>query len=445
MSAAKDYDVVVLGGGPAGHAAALAAARRGATVALVEPDKPGGQCVHYACIPTAAMLSAIDAWVDVQELTAVGITEVGDFDFARAVARKEALVARVGSGVVASLRMAGVEVLGGSAAFVDAGTVAVTGDAPVQLGAEAFVIATGTRWELPSLRGVPSGKVVTADVVHTLSKAPGSALVLGGGPADTAFAVEYAYLLAAAGTVVTLALPGDRVVPALDEELEPVARGVLETFGVTVVEHTDGSDLAADVEVVLAVDVRRPSFEAARPEAAGVHTDGTVPVDGACRTNVSHVYAAGDVTGGAMVTAAASHMGDVAGTNAAGGDARTRLHHLPHALHTEPEIGWVGVSEATARAAGHDVVTALVDLSWTARAITLGGREGVLKLVAERELGEILGIHVVGPGAAEVVAAGAMALQAELTLDDVAATVHWHPGAAESLADAARAALRGTA
>jgi dihydrolipoamide dehydrogenase len=154
------------------------------------------------------------------------------------------------------------------------------------------------------------------------------------------------------------------------------------------------------------------------------------------------VYAAGDVTGGVMVTAAAAHMGEVAGTNAAGGSARTRLHHLPYALHTEPEIGWVGISESAARAAGHDVVTAVVDLSWTARAITLGGREGVLKVVAERELGEVLGIHAVGPGAAEIVAAGATAMQAELTLDDVAATVHWHPSAAESLADAARAARR---
>jgi len=442
VSASVGYDVVILGGGPAGHAAALSAARRGATVALVEPDKPGGQCVHYACIPTAAMLSAIDAWVDAQELTGVGVTDVGAFDFGRAVARKEALVTRMGNGVAASLRMAGVELVRGSAAFVDLRTVTVSGETPVELTAEAFVVATGTSWDVPALAGVPSGKVVTADVVHTMSKAPGSALVLGGGPADTAFAVEYAYLLAAAGTSVTLALPGDRLVPALDEELEPIARGVLETFGVTVVEHSDGADLAADVEVVLAVDVRRPSFMSARLEAAGVHTDTTVPVDGACRTNVGHVYAAGDVTGGVMVTAAAAHMGEVAGTNAAGGSARTRLHHLPYALHTEPEIGWVGVSEASARAAGHDVVTAVVDLSWTARAITLGGREGVLKVVAERELGEVLGIHAVGPGAAEIVAAGAMALQSELTLEDVAATVHWHPSAAESLADAARAALR---
>lgn len=436
------YDVVVLGGGPAGHAAALAASRRGAAVALVEPDKPGGQCVHHACIPTAAMLSAVDAWIDVQELTALGVTEVGAFDFGRAAARKQALVTRMGNGVAASLRTAGIDLLDGAAAFVDAGTVEVTGPDACHLRAEAFVVATGTRWEVPVLPGVASGKVLTADLVHTMTSAPASALVLGGGPADTAFAVEYAYLLAAAGSRVTLALPAARAVPALDEELEAVARSVLETFGVSVVEHASAADLARAAEVVVAVDVRRPSFASARVEVAGVRTGDAVPVDAWCRTNVGHVFAAGDVTGGAMVTAAAAHTGRVAGTNASGGAATTRLRHLPHVLHTQPEIGWVGISEAEARASGHDVATALLDLSWTASAITLGGREGVLKLVVERELGEVLGVHVVGPGAAEIVAAGAATMQAELTVEDLAATVHWHPSAAESLAAAAQAVLR---
>ena len=438
-----DRDVVVLGGGPAGHAAALAAARRGARVALVEPDKPGGQCVHYACIPSASMLSAIDAWVEAQELTILGVTEVGELRYGRAVARKDALVGKMAQAVAASLRSAGVELVAGAGAFEDerSVTVALKEGGTRSLRADAFVVATGTTWEEPAL---PGAKVVTADVVLGLGTAPSSALVLGGGAADTSFAVEQAYLLAAAGSQVTLALPTGAVVPALDDELDELARGVLATFGVTVLDAALPPDprLASSVEVVVAVDVRRPSFASLKLEAAGVATDGVVPVDQSCRTNVGHVFAAGDVTGGAMVTSAASHMGEVAGTNAAGGAARTRLHRLPHLLHTAPPIAWVGRTEAAARAEGHDVVTATVDLSWSAQAITSGGQEGALKLVAERELGELLGVHVVGPGAPELVAVAAQAMAAELTLDDVAATLHWHPSAAESLADAAREALR---
>lgn len=431
--------MVVLGGGPAGHAAALAAARRGATVALVEPDKPGGQCVHYACIPSASMLSAVGAWLGVQELGATGVTEVGELDFGRAVARKDALVARMASGVAASLKAAKVEIVAGAGSFLDAGTVAVTlKDGGVrELSADAFVVCTGTSWEEPSLAGA---NVVTPDVVQSMTSAPASAVVLGGGAADTAFAVEQAFLLASAGCTTTLALPGDRLVPALDASLDDLARGVLTTMGVTILASALPVDtgLAASVDMVVAVDVRRPSFASVKLEAAGVTTTDVIPVDRSCRTDVAHVYAAGDVCGGAMVTAAAAHMGEVAGANAAGGSALTALHRLPHVLHTLPEIAWVGRTEARARDEGYDVATAVVDLSWTARAITAGGQEGALVLVAEKELGELLGVHVVGPGAAELVAVAAQAMAAELTVDDVAATLHWHPSAAESLSAAAR-------
>ena len=431
-------DVVVLGGGPAGYAAALAAAGRGASVVLVEPERPGGQCVHYACIPTAALLSAIVPWVEAQELSVMGVADVGELDLARAVSRKDSLVARLSGGVAAALGAAGVEVVAGIGSFAGADAIQV-GERRIHAG--AIVLATGTRWDEPALAGVPAGKVVTADVVQSLGAPPASALVLGDGPADTAFAVEYAYLLAAAGSTVTYAARGGRVVPALDADLDDLAAAVLTDMGVTVADR-DG-ELPLDADLILAADPRRPSFEAAGPEAAGVRTspDG-IAVDRGCRTNVRTVFAAGDVTGGAMTSAAATHMGTVAGITAAGGDARTSVHALPHVLHTSPGIGWVGMSEVDARAAGHDVAVGVVDLSWSARAITLGGRGGAVKLVADRRLGAVLGVHVVGPDVAEVLAVAAQAVAAELTIDDVAATVHWHPSAAEAIADAARDALR---
>lgn len=431
------FDVVVLGGGPAGYAAALAAARRGSSVAVVEPDKPGGQCVHYACIPTAALLSAVVPWVDAQELSVMGVADVGDLDLGRAVSRKDALVTRLAGGVSAALGAAGVEVV--------AGVGALTSDRSVQVGdrgleAGAVVLATGTRWDEPALPGVPAGKVVTADVVQSLGAPPPSALVLADGAGRTAFAVEYAYLLAAAGTAVTFAARRGRVVPGLDADLDELATAVLADVGVTIVDRE--GDLPLDADMILAADPRRPSFESADPGAAGVRTSSEgIAVDRGCRTNVRTIFAVGDVTGGAMTSAAATHMGVVAGVNASGGDARTSVHALPHVLHTSPGIGWLGMSEAEAREAGHDVAVGLVDLTWSARAITLGGRGGALKIVADRGLGEVLGVHVVGPDVSEVLAVAAQAVAAELTVDDVAAAVHWHPSAAEALADAARQAI----
>jgi dihydrolipoamide dehydrogenase len=143
-----------------------------------------------------------------------------------------------------------------------------------------------------------------------------------------------------------------------------------------------------------------------------------------------------------MISAAASEMGRVAALNATGGEAVARTRSLPHVLHLSPEIAWAGLTEEAARAAGYDVCAGTVDLSFNPRAITLGGRTGIIKLVGERELGEILGVHAVGPGAEELVGLAVAAMQAENPLDDLAAAVHWHPSMAESLGDAARRALR---
>lgn len=451
-----DFDIIVIGGGPAGYTAALRAAERGAAVALVEAEKPGGACVHYACIPTNIMLGAVEAHLVGREMDALGVFGVDErFNYARAAARKEPLIRMIADGITAALAMRRVQLVHGRAAFAGPDRVTITGRQRGELSAAAFVLATGTRWEPPALPGIAPERLVTADVAHSLLTVPAAALVLGGGPADTAFALEYAFLLAAAGSRVTLATPYPRLLPALDAALAEVAAATLTDAGVAVlveasvtggdeqmatVTHREGVT-AVPAEIVVAADPRRPFAEGLNLAAAGVRAEGHIPVDRACRTNVPHVFAAGDVTGGAMLTNAAAHMGEVAGGNAAGGESVTRLRALPHLLHTAPEIGWIGRTETQARAAGYEVCTGTFDLGYNARAIALGARRGLVKVVAERELGEVLGVHAVGAGASEILAAAATAMQAEVTLADLAATVHWHPSVAEGLAEAARRAL----
>jgi dihydrolipoamide dehydrogenase len=451
-----DFDVVVIGGGPAGYAASLKAAALGASVALVEAEKPGGSCVHHACIPTNLLLDPALRYVEAQELGVLGVFAAGEqFNFARAGARKDALVRQMSDGIRTALRLAKVEVIEGRARFESAHSVGVAGTAgSASLTAESFIIATGTRWEPPAVPGIPAERVVTADVVQSLAVPPKSAVVLADGPGEVPFAIEYATLLAIAGSQVSLVTARPRLLPHLDATVVSAARAGLVALGIAVFEgarvagaegetadiHHEGGTARVAAELVVAVDVRKPFFENLGLDAAGVVCDGRIAVDRRCETNVPGIFAAGDVTGGPMLSSIASHMGEVAARNATGGSTTTRLGAVPRLLHTVPGIAWVGMTEDAARSAGYDPVAGVFDMSYNARAVTLGARRGVVKVIADRKLGEILGVHVVGPEAAEIISVAAALMQSEAPVEDLAAMVAWHPGVSEGLVEAARRA-----
>ncbi len=453
----SDFDVLAIGGGPAGYAAALRAAELGARVALVEAEQPGGACVHHACVPTEILLDAALKYVEARELGVLGVFEAGEqFNFARASARMGALTRQVADGVRAALRMRGVALIEGRATFLSPGAVSVmTAGGTEEVSAEAFVIATGTRWDPPTFVGVPPERVLTADGVQALVVAPKSALVLAGGPCEVDFGLEYATLLAIAGSEVTVATRNPRLLPALDATLAGAARMTLTDLGIRVIEgmtdfgaagavvsiQHEGGESAVPAENVVVADVRRAYFESLNLAAAGVTAEDRIPVDRCCRTNVAHIFAAGDVTGGMMLSSAATHMGVVAGTNATGAEAATRLTAVPRVLHGVPEIAWAGMSEEAARASGYDVVSGVFDLAFNVRSIALGARKGVVKVVSDRVLGEILGVHAVGPGAGEMVSVAGALMQSEATIHDLAGMVAWHPSMTEGLIEAARRAL----
>lgn len=451
------YDVAVIGGGPAGYAAALAAAGRGATVALVEAEKPGGACVHYACIPTNIMASAATSFLDARELATLGVFQAGEsFSLPRAAARKDALVSRMSAGIAASLRMNKVQVIQGHAAFAGAASVVViASDGTRELTAGAFIIASGTRWEPPAIPGAAPERVLTADTVQSLHVSPPSAVILAGGPAGSGFSLEYAFLLATAGSQVTVVTSAPRLLPSLDASVAAVVHDALVNSGIRVFTassvHAEGNNAlltseagteTVPADIFVAADVRRPYFEALNLPAAGIDaTPSGITVDRSCRTTNPAVFAAGDVTGQVMLSSAATHMGHVAGTNAARGALRTRLDRIPHVLQMFPEVGWIGLTEEQAREGGRDVVSGTFDLAYNARAVTLGAREGIVKVVASRDLGEVLGVHLAGPGATEIANIAAAVMQAEISLHDLAALTFWHPSMGEGLVEAARRAV----
>ena len=442
------YDVLVIGGGPAGVAAARSAAARDARVALVEQERVGGTCANVSCIPTEIFLEAARVALAAAQLGAEGVLVPGpDLRLSALVRRKDGLLRQLVGGLDAVLGAARVDVLRGHAAFVDPHRVEIAGGEVV--AADAFVLAAGAPWELPQLDGFPGGRVVTPDVVQSWTAPPESAVILGGGLGLARFSVEYAYLLGVLGTTTTLACPGTQIVPGLDDELQPLVADGLQTLGVSI--HLDSPLKAADgglmvsaagdtvkPEFVVVADARQPSVRGLGLDRAGLPEIAPVAVDAGCRTAVAHVFAAGDVTGGAYLTTAAEHAGSVAGANAAGDDLRADLDRLPVVLNTFPEIAYVGLDEPRARARGGVVRCGYADLQHGARNLTRGGLPGAVKVIAD-SLGQILGVHAVGTGAGEIVTTAAAFMQSEALVENVAALRSWHPSAAESLAQAAAA------
>jgi len=453
MSTARRFDVAVIGGGAAGVAAALEAARLGASVALVEAERPGGSCVHFTCIPTSVLLDAAEGFVRARELAVAGVLAAGEtLQLGRANDRARALVRSLAAGLETSLRRARVEVVAGHASFREPGLLTVAGAG--ELAADAVVIASGARWEPPAIPGLPADRLVTPDVVQSWREPPPSCLVLGGGPSDGVFALEYATLLALAGSAVTLAAPGPAVFAGFDDDLQPLLADLLQPLGITVV--TGASPLRAEGEAVilataagerpvaaacvLAADPRVPSARGLALDHAGLApgVDGAIPVDEGCATAVPGIYAAGDITGRGMLSSTAAVQGRVAGANAAGDRRLARLSAVPILVHTVPPVAAVGRTASDAQEAGIPLATATLGFEGTAASVARGGHPGLLRLHADRRTGEIIGVQAAGPGAHELVSAAAALMQAEAAADQAAALVAWHPSPLELLAEAAR-------
>ena len=453
-----DPDLVVIGGGPGGYVAALRAAQLGARVTLVEAEHIGGVCLNVGCIPTKALLWSAEVYHLASQAPQFGVrTGPVEIDWPAMQARKAEVAGKLVAGVRLLLERSGVAVVAGRARFTGPQEVAVEGPAGSQrLVARRSIVATGSSALRLPIPGVDLPGVLDSTAALALERLPESLLVVGGG----AVGLEFATLFSTLGVKVTLVEMLPRLAPLADSDVGNALRTALLVQGVKVhlntrisgleaaqeglVAHLQGpqGELTVAAERVLLAAGRRPNVDGLGLEAAGVAFGRQgIQVDERMATKVPHIYAVGDVTGGTMLAHVAMHQGAVAAENALGHPARMRYHAVPGCIFSRPEAASVGLTEEAAREQGYDVRVGRFPFNGNGKAIAQGEIEGFVKVVAEARYGAVLGVHIVGPHASDLILEGALGLTLETTLDEIAATIHAHPTLGEAVAEASLAAL----
>lgn len=451
-------DIAIIGTGPGGYVAALRAAQLGAKVVCVEKERIGGVCLNWGCIPTKALLRCAEVYRLAHEARRFGV-RVGDvtLDWAAAQAHKARVVDGMTGGVTKLLARAGVEVVRGEARFMRNDTLAVRlADGEERIVADKIVIASGSRTLQAPIPGLDDPGILDSTSVLALEALPASLCIIGSGAIGT----EFASLFATLGVEVTLVEMLPRIAPLMDAAIGDGLAWSLGNQGVSIHTNTrvtrverveagyrvllQGPEGEAQVEAerVLSAIGRTPNVENLGLEVLGLHpTRKGIAVDDHLRTAVPGVYAVGDVAAdGPMLAHVASHQGVVAVEHALGNPSRMDYAAIPSCIYSLPEAASVGLTEEQARAQGYDVKVGIFALPNNGKAVAMGDTDGFVKVVAEGEHGAILGVHIVGPHASDLILEGTLAISLEATWDEVDAMVHPHPALGEAIAEAALAA-----
>ncbi|HET6508002.1 MAG TPA: dihydrolipoyl dehydrogenase [Baekduia sp.] len=434
---ADAFDVVVVGSGPGGYVAAIRAAQLGLRTAVVEREGTvGGRCLNHACIPAKAVLRSADLLSEVAHAAELGIEVDGAprVDWGAIGARRARVIETLTGGVAGLLKKNGVALVAGTGTLTPEGDVRV-GDR-VLSAARATVLATGSvRAALPGLDY--GGNVIGTEEAWRLDALPATMAVIGAGASGAEIASAYARL----GTAVTLYEGLDRVLPTEDEDISKVALRGLRAQGIDVRTGTFYDGQEADWVVIAAG--RAPDVADLGLDAAGVARDerGLVAVDGTLCTSHPKVYAIGDLVPGPALAHKASEEGVIAVEAAAGLDPHPlALADIPRATFCTPNVGSFGLTERQARDAGHDVAIGKVPYGAVGAGTVYGDRAGLIKVIGDRATGELLGGHVVGAKATELIQELVTAKLAEAGYADVARMIHGHPTLSEGILEAARAA-----
>ena len=452
---AKTFDVVVMGSGPGGYVAAIRASQLGLSVAAIEDDRPGGVCLNWGCIPTKALLRNAEVLGLVEHADRFGIkVDNVRADYAEAIKRSRGVADRMAKGVEFLFKKNKITLFPGTGTLRSKSTVEVKGAAGNEtLEAKAVILATGSQPK--SLPGVTIDEklVVSSNGAVRNETKPASLIVIGAG----AVGMEFADVYAAYGTTVTVLEALDRVLPVEDAEASALVARLFGRRGITiktgvkvsavkpggpgVIVETDGGRLEA-AQVLMAVG-RAARTTGVGLEAVGVQLErGFVKISPTMETSVKGVYAVGDMAGAPLLAHKAMAEGVIAAEAIAGRNPRPLDYtNVPSCTYCRPQVASIGLTEAKAKENGREVMVGKFPFTASGKAVALGETDGFVKVVADKATGELLGAHIVGPEATEVIHEFAVGRTLEATVEEIMHTIHAHPTLSEAALEATFAAL----
>ena len=442
-----EYDMIVVGGGPAGYYAAIRGAQLGGKVAIVEKSEFGGTCLNKGCIPTKTYLKNAEILDGIKIAAGRGINFASTnytIDMDKTVAFKDTVVKTLTSGVQGLLKANKVTIFNGLGQ--------VNPDKTVTVGSETIkghniILATGSKVSRINIPGIDSPLVLTSDDILDLREIPKSLAVMGGGVVG----IELGLVYASYGTEVTVIEMADRIIPAMDKEVSLELQKILSKKGMNIktsvgvaeiveannqltLKLNDGSEVVAEKALLSIGRV---------PQLSGLENlnleleRGRIKVDDYQETSISGIYAPGDVNGRKMLAHAAYRMGEVAAENAIWGNVRkANLKYTPAAVYTHPEVAMCGITEEQARQEYGNVLVGKSSFSGNGRAIASNEAQGFVKVIADAKYHEILGVHIIGPAAAEMINEASTIMENELTVDELLRSIHGHPTFSEVMYEA---------
>jgi dihydrolipoamide dehydrogenase len=452
MAKGQKYDLAVIGGGIGGYSAAIRASQLGMKVVLAERKKLGGVCLHTGCIPSRALLKMASLWRLLNRAEEFGLSAKGlSFDFSGMLAKKDEIVEKLHSGLKLLMKKNGIEVINARGALLSSERMAVNGE---EIEAEHILIATGSR-----SRGLPfalfdGNRILSSRQLIELGRVPQSMIVIGGGP----IGLEMATVFSTFGCKVTVIEMLDRIAYYIDQEITDALTRSLKAQGIEIYTSSKVSMVSPaekkirvsfespeglmDIssEILLIATGRAGNSEDLGLEKVGVKTEkGFISVDDRFHTGVGKIYAVGDVIGGKLL----AHVASAQGIRAAESMAGIEYHDfdpnkIPGFIDSEPPVASIGLSEEACRSSGKEIKVGHFPFAASGRALVEGSSKGQVKLITEAETGEILGAHILGPEAAELISEVSLAMYLESTCEELARAIHPHPTLAEAIEEAAR-------
>ena len=449
--------IAIIGGGPGGYTAAIRAAQLNAEVTLIEKERVGGTCLNKGCIPTKVLLHTSGVYQAAKNFESIGIKVTGTkLDWGEVQRRKTEVVNKQVKGVENLLINNNVKKISGEGSFINKNQIKVKESDGSQtiVDFDYGIIATGSKPVVIPIPGIDLPGVITSDEALNLTEIPRSMVIIGGGVIGS----EFAEVFSAVGCKVTIVEMLPNIVANMDRDIVSTLVFKFENSGVEIYTDTKvvsisrteeglavntesaGKSRTFSAEKVLLAIGRKPVTDNLKLENAGVLTNkGTVAVNKNMQTNVSNIYAIGDAIGGVMLAHAASSEGIAAVESIMGMKPNIDFNTIPYCVYTKPELAGVGLTEDQARDKGYDVKVGLFPMSINGKAMIEDEQQGLVKYITDNATGEVLGLHISGPGATELIVEGVLAVRLEATIEEITSTIHAHPTVAEALHEAAHA------